>query len=437
MLQQNLQAGAVALTWMVSTIWTGATAPGTPPVQSAPMPLHSRLVPVVTVCLLAIAGPAISGCNKKNQGAPGSKPQIGKKGEEQQAARTLGFPTFATKNTTRVGGADPTADAAGVAQAVFPGTGPQTRPRAVTLVDRENWQGGVAAAVFMSAPLRAPILLSSNGKLPSASRDALATLAPTGSRAAGGAQVVRVGDAATPDGYKATSLVGGDPAALAASIDRLQTRAAGRPSDHVLIVSENAPAFAMPAAAWAAKSGDAVLFVTRDVIPRETIDRLRAHQQPKIYVLGPEATVSDAVLTRLRPLGSVKRIGGATPVRNAIAFAQFIDGRFGWGVVDPGHGLVFANRKRTLDAAAGAPLSATGTYGPLLLVDDPRRLPDPLVQYLLDIQPGFDKDPVRGVYNHGWLLGDESALSVGVQAQIDTLLEIVPVSTQATAPASR
>ena len=401
------------------------------------MPPHRRLLPVLAVCALAVAGTVASGCNKKNQGAPGSKPQNGNSREEKQAARTLGFPAFATKNTTRVGGADPTADAAAVAQAVYPGAGPQTRPRVVTLVDRDDWQGGVAAAVFMSEPLRAPILLSSGGELPSASRDALATLAPVGSRSAAGAQVIKVGSAAAPEGYRATSVGGADSARLAASIDQFQTRAAGRPSDHVLIVSEDAPAFAMPAAAWAAKSGDAVLFVTRDVIPRETIDRLRAHQQPKIYVLGPKATVSDAVLTRLRPLGSVKRIGGATPVRNAIAFAQFIDGRFGWGVVDPGHGLVFANQKRTLDAAAGAPLSATGTYGPLLLVDDPRRLPDPLVQYLLDIQPGFDKDPVRGVYNHGWLLGDESALSVGMQAQIDTLLEIVPVSTQATAPQSR
>ena len=46
--------------------------------------------------------------------------------------------------------------------------------------------------------------------------------------------------------------------------------------------------------------------------------------------------------------------------------------------------------------------------------------------YLLDIQPGYDDDPVRGVYNHGWIIGDERAITVDVQARIDTLLEIRP-----------
>jgi hypothetical protein len=54
-------------------------------------------------------------------------------------------------------------------------------------------------------------------------------------------------------------------------------------------------------------------------------------------------------------------------------------------------------------------------------------LPAPLQDFLLDIQPGYDEDPVRGVYNHGWLVGDEGAISVDVQARIDALLEIQPV----------
>ena len=80
-------------------------------------------------------------------------------------------------------------------------------------------------------------------------------------------------------------------------------------------------------------------------------------------------------------------------------------------------------------AAAAAPLSAAGTYGPLLLLTEPGALPQALQDYLLDIQPGYDKDPVRGVYNHGWLMGDEAAISADVQSRIDTLLEIQPVDT--------
>jgi hypothetical protein len=88
---------------------------------------------------------------------------------------------------------------------------------------------------------------------------------------------------------------------------------------------------------------------------------------------------------------------------------------------------VFASTQRPLDAAAAAPLSASGTYGPLLLVTVANALPAPLQDYLLDIQPGYDEDPVRGVYNHGWMIGDEGAVSVDVQARIDSLLEIQAV----------
>jgi hypothetical protein len=30
------------------------------------------------------------------------------------------------------------------------------------------------------------------------------------------------------------------------------------------------------------------------------------------------------------------------------------------------------------------------------------------------------------VYNHAWVIGDQSAVSVEVQAQLDNLLEVVP-----------
>jgi hypothetical protein len=93
---------------------------------------------------------------------------------------------------------------------------------------------------------------------------------------------------------------------------------------------------------------------------------------------------------------------------------------------------VFANASRTLDAAAAAPLSASGTYGPLLLIEEADTLPLPVGQYLLDIQPGYTRDPARGVYNHAWLIGDEAAISLPVQSRIDSLLEIAPIETDVT-----
>jgi ell wall binding domain 2 (CWB2) len=385
----------------------------------------------VLLCLTALAA-LTSACGSEPQRL--DSPHLGRAGNEPDAPQQLGFPTFATKNTTRVGGADPVADAAAVARAVFPGGGaPGGRPRAVVLADQRSWQSALAAAVLMSSPLRAPLLLSDGGELPAASAEALGQLAPTGARELGGTQVVRVGDAPAPGGYRSTSLAGADPSALAAAIDRLQAAAVGRASRAVAVVSDEDPAFAMPAAAWAAKTGNPILFVHRSTIPGPTFAALQAHRRPRIYLLAPPAVVSRSVEQALRSLGPVTRISAPDPIRSAIAFARLRDGLDGWSVVDPGHGLVFANASRTLDAAAAAPLSASGTYGPLLLIDDADTLPLPIGSYLLDIQPGYTRDPARALYNHGWLIGDESAISLPVQARIDHFLEAAPIQSDTSA----
>ena len=348
--------------------------------------------------------------------------------EEDTADQTvLGFPALATKNTTRVGGEDAAADAAGTATATYPGQTRGTRPRAVTLVDQKDWRAGIAAAALMGPPLRAPVLLTDGADLSRATATALDTLKPLGAPAAGGAQAIEIGDARAPGDLRARRIAGSDPIRLAATIDAFATDVGGRPSGNVVIASAEQPEFAMPAAAWAAKSGDAVLFTERNSLPRATRQALNKHEQPRIYLLGPEEVISSSVERSLRRLGQVKRIQGRTPVANAIAFARYADATFGWGVRDPGHGLVFANLSRTGDAAAAAALGGSGKYGPLLLIDDPETLPKPLENYLLDIQPGYRFDPVRGVYNHAWILGDESAISLGVQARIDELSEIVRV----------
>jgi hypothetical protein len=356
---------------------------------------------------------------------------IGATGDQEQAedAPSLGFPVFATKNTTRAGGADPVADAAGVARAVYPSRTDESSPRAVVTVEQGDWRAAISAAQLMARPLRAPILFLDGGDLPAASAEALEELAPSGAEEADDAPVIRIGAAAKPDNKKVTEVGGSNPAAIAQAIDRLQASAAGDPSDAVVVAPSGSPEFAMPAAGWAAKSGQPVLWTDKDSLPAETRAALRSHRRPRIYVLGPSKAVSETVVKELGKLGPTKRISGPDPVRNAIAFARYADQRFGWNVVDPGHGLVFATVGRTLDAAAAAPLSGSGQYGPLLLVTEAGTLPTELQDYLLDIQPGYDKDPVRGVYNHGWLMGDESAISGDVQSRIDALLEIQPVDT--------
>ncbi len=385
--------------------------------------------------LLVVLAAALVGCGGKKSDAGSSglgqpqKPALGRTADTKQAATDLGFPGFATKNTTRVGGADPIADAAGVAQAVYPGRADDSRPGAVTIVDAADFQSAVSAAQLMAAPLRSPILYSQDGKLPQATQDALAAMRPAGAQKAGKAQVIRVGDsAAKPSGLRATDIAGTRPAAVAKAIDRVATAAAGKQSQAVIVAGSSDPAFAMPAAGLAAKSGAPVLWTDKDTVPSDTRAAIKARKKPRIYVVGPAKVVSDKAVKVLKKLGPVERISGADPVANAIAVARYSDGSFGWNVVDPGHGLVFAAADRPGEAAAAVALSGSGTYGPLLLVDDPDVLPKALQNYLLDIQPGYDKDPVRGVYNHAWLIGDEKAISVDVQARIDSLTEIQPVT---------
>ena len=183
-------------------------------------------------------------------------------------------------------------------------------------------------------------------------------------------------------------------------------------------------------------------------VPVATSTELTSLHQPTIYVVGP-STLSSHVLAELAHLGPVKRIGGGSgteggaggngaggnPIDNAIAVARFADGAFGWGIHEPGHGLVFASASRPLDGPAVALLSASGDFGPLLLLDDSSppaqasipgaSIPLVLAEYLKNIKPAYSPQvpPVRGVYNHGWLIGDEQAISAVTQAEIDTLLE--------------
>jgi hypothetical protein len=384
--------------------------------------MRRRAIALSCVLLAAIAAAGCGRAEHKSRGLAGDRPAASTATDESPTE--LGFPALATKNTTRIPGADPVADAAGVARAVFPATSAQTRPQAVALIDARDWRAGVAGAVLASTPVRSAILLSDGPALPAASRDALAALRPTGAKQARNAQVIRVGDVARPPGLRSMDVAGRDAFALARALDAFQASARGRMSERVLIVSADAPAFAMPAAAWAAKAGDPILFVRRDAVPRATRAALRAHGQPRIYVLGPPSAISSNVIRDLQRLGTVKRIGARNPVDNAVAFARYSDPLFGWGVVDPGHGLVFARTSRALDAAAAAPLSVSGSYGPLLVLEAGQGLDGALGEYLLDIQPGYSRDPVRGVYNHGWIVGDDRAISVATQSRIDSLLEI-------------
>jgi ell wall binding domain 2 (CWB2) len=384
----------------------------------------------LAVALLAFLGGCSLGDDEQTR-----PPQLGVEAEDEEAAEKLGFPSSATRNTIRVGGSDAAADAAGVAGALFPATGTTDRPTAVALVDQDDWQSAIAASVLAGPPIGAPLLLSDGNEMPAVTEDTLERLEPRGSDLSEDAQVIRIGpDVARPDGYKTALVEGEDPYERAAAIDRFFSAARGKPSNDVVLYSGESAEWAMPAASWAARSGDAVLPVQADSIPRPIVQALQDHERPNVYILGPERIISKQVADQLekrRLARSVNRIEGPTAVENAIAFARYEKGDFGWRVNIPGYNFALASTTRPADAAAAAPLATRGVFAPLLLTDDAERLPDALESYLLSVQPGYEEDPRDAVYNRAWILGDDTAISVRQQAQVDTITELIPVQSNA------
>ena len=349
-----------------------------------------------------------------------------------------GAVSVVTRNTTRLGGGDVATDAAAVARAVYPALTAATRPEVVVLVNEHDWLPALVASVLSSAPTGAPILFSEGNNLPTVTRQTLEALHPLGAPALGGAQVIRIGTSApVPDRYLTQTVSLGVPSASAVSVERLLVTLdhGSDPSQVILLAANDPEAIAMPAAGLAAESGAPIMLVTRSRVPVPTFNALARLHKPSLYVIDP-SSVGASTIAELRHYGHVTNLtsaralgaGDAAAVQNAIEVARFTDGTFGWGVKEPGHGLVFANAGRPFDAPAAALLSATGDYGPLLLLASAHQLPSPLVSYLSDIQPAYTSapqfQPVRGVYNHGWLIGDEQAASAVIQAEIDTLLEI-------------
>jgi hypothetical protein len=412
--------------------------PRPPRAKRKPIPAALKaVVALVLVAVVFIAAAVLggSGGSKSASSSAGPAPtpvpaQGGKTSETpaSQTAEQLGYPTFATGNTTRVGGSDPASNAAAVALAVFPSTAPSQRPAAVTLVGEDDWQGAIAASVLMAAPVRAPVLISNPDDLPDPTSEALDALDPQGSDSTGGASAFAIGDVATPDGGRVTQVKAGEAAATAAAIAKLRDRLFGSAPAHVIVAPASSPDFAMPAAAWAARSGDPVLFAAGGKLPKATAAALKRHAKVPVYVLGPSSAIPSSAVREIGKIdGKVHRVSGEDPVANAIAFARYADGSFGWNVNDPGHGFVLARSDSPLDAAAASPLSASGTWGPLLLTDSADTLAPALREYFLDVKPGYTTNPTRAFYNHVWVIGDQEAIDVNQQAEVNELAELAKI----------
>jgi len=350
---------------------------------------------------------------------------------------SLGYPAVATRNTTRINGSDPSAISIAAALASYPTVGPGTLPNAVTVVSDRQWQAGVVAASLSAAPVNAPILIAPDGTLSGDGTAALIEFDPAGSPLTGESEVFTVGKVAPPAGFDTKTVNSDDMAALAVKVAELKAELVGGPPDAFVIVSSEEAEFATPAASWAARSGDVVLFSGKDSVPDATLEFLKKKENADvpIFVLGPTKVVSADALSQLEKVNeAAERVGGDNPAAAALELVRFSSGTFGWNLNDPGHGYMIARSDQPLDAIAATALSTGGTWPALLLTDASDKLPEDVGDYLLDVKPGYDTDPTRALYNHVWIIGDESSIDVNQQALIDDAVELAPVETISSGP---
>ncbi|MEK5357960.1 cell wall-binding repeat-containing protein [Paenibacillus sp. FSL L8-0709] len=379
--------------------------------------------------LTLLLGGVLSGC------------QLGNKNTGEGTAETkntaLTVPWIGTKNTTRINTSDPVQAAVLVSRTLWTATTENNRPSSVVLTDVSNWQIAAASTDLIHHPSNGPVLFFDKDEVPSVTLEELKRLNPMGAEGNEGIQIVIVGpvtatveeELKTLD-MKIDKIEGDEPAAVAQAIDAYYAKAAGELPQAVIVGSMDSPEYTLPAVNWIAHMPEPLLYVKKDEIPAATIDALKERAgNATIYVLGPDSVISDKVEDELKTYGSVTRIAGEDPVKNAIAFAQYKDTNndFGWGITTPGHNFSFLTTDSTMLAIAAAPFSHLGKHAPLIFTEKDG-LPNPVMEYLMNVQPKFQKSPTEGPYNHAWVTGESSTISASTQSEIDDMLEISPAS---------
>lgn len=325
--------------------------------------------------------------------------------------------TWNEKNVTRIGGTSGGGTQAAVLATAYPATRPDNRPSTVIVVP-DDWRIALAATPLIARPSNFALVVGSadTGHIAGVLRRLAAPVRPFS----------EVTDGPTSD-------PAGVAAAVAAAVDRRIIPATGSGSRGVIVVSADAdPRWALPAGAYAARTGTPILFVSTNAVPSATVQALRRRgRQSAIYVLGPERAVSNGVVEQLGRLGRVVRIAGRDYATNAVRFAEFYDEQthFGWGRTGrssrrfASSNSILVNRDDWRGAITAAHLAHRGKSGPLLFTGRDR-LPAAVAYHLWRQRPAFANTPAEGPFSHVWVVGNFDEISYPVQARADYAVEI-------------
>ena len=271
-----------------------------------------------------------------------------------------------------------------------PAAGRRHPRRRIRLARRDRGRGADGAAVAGADPVlraKAGCRTSAPKRSPPSTRRAARR--PTADA------VFAIGDAPAPDGRATKSISAKGPAALAAAIARLRDRLVGAPPKHDRDrparpaglrdagrglgrpLRRPGPLRLRPGAAEGDRLGPAANTPrppsTSSGRPRRSPPASSAKSRPSTGTCdGSPARTRSA--TRSPSPATTTAISAGTSTTRATASSS-------------------PAARTPLDAAAAAPLSASGTWGPLLLTDDADTLPGALRGYLLDVKPGYTDRP--------------------------------------------
>jgi hypothetical protein len=374
-------------------------------------------------------------------------------------------PTYTTKTTTRIYGADPFEEAVSVTQHIWPAAVPPNdpsennndpdRPWGVTLVTPDDPLTAISATPLIHFPDDAPILYVTSNGIPEITLNELKRLGDTGISRFNNVDAFLVGSAANSGvekqlksiGMKYVTVTGGDIPTLADNVDKLygsienpDTGVPTMPGYNVAVGSMDGKdwQYVLPATHWVAHMPTGILWVHADSVPQPTIDALkRRGGMVNIYLFGGPNQISSAVAKQLAGYGRIVRVTNDDPVAfnappvdspeaTAIAFAKMYDpmGMFGWKITGPGHGFSLVNVDDWQGAVASAPLSHLGFHAPLILTSSAATLPPDLEGYFSSVSPFFLDSPADGPYNMTYVLGSWSQISWAQQARVDYVSEM-------------
>lgn len=345
--------------------------------------------------------------------------------------------TWNQKNAARVGGASDAETVPLILQTAFPATRRENRPGVIITV-ADDWRAALAATPLIARPVNAALVpnTADAGLQREVERLRAPVTTPQAApspASAGTTAPEPIPPQATPASPATEQLIGAEPAAVAAGVDERLANAIGGQLENVMIVGSDADyRWALPAGAYAARTGTPILFVTKDGVPTATGEALRRRNgRARIFVLGSNEVVPSGVFDQLKQYGAVTRIEGGNYFENAVRFAEFRDDAagFGWGHTGRGArqwtaiNTILVSGDRWEDGVMAAHLASRGKSGALLFTER-ERLPAVVDNYLWRQRPIFSNTPAEGPFNHVWVVGSFDRIAYGAQAWADYSQEI-------------